>query len=200
MPDSETPFPPFWINDKDHHGWPLEPRVIEAARAIWERTCRAVILKLKDPGRAPEIIEAAAVAVSRALQRAGRDPIRDMESYLYWTCMRRMNRIAARESREQSGHETGALELLAANTAGRRKDDLADQLYVKEVLSLVDPSTRDMFMMRTAGYSWGEIAEMRGYANSHSAEVQFGKKWKAAKARLERSSRRGAGSPERHRL
>ena len=199
MPDSETPFPPFWINDRDHHGRSLEPRVIEAARAIWERAYRAVILKLKDPGRAPEIIEIAAIAVSRALQRTNRDPIRDMEAYLYWTCMRRMNRIAARESREQSGHETGALEVLAANTAGRRKDDLADELYVKEVLSLVDPSTRDMFMMRIAGYSWGEIARMRGYANSHSAEVQFGKKWKAAKARLERSSRRTAGPLRRER-
>jgi hypothetical protein len=158
-----------------------------------------VILKLKDPGRAPEIIENAAVAVSRALQRAGRDPIRDMESYLYWTCMRRINRIAARESREQSGHATSTLELLAANTAGKRTDDPADGIYVKEVLSLVDPGTREIFTMRIAGYSWGEIAEMRGYANSHSAEVQFGKKWKAAKARLERSPWRGAGSPERQR-
>ena len=92
---------------------------------------------------------------------------------------------------------TSTLELLAANTAGKRTDDPADGIYVKEVLSLVDPGTQEILMMRIAGYSWGEIAEMRGYANSHSAEVQFGKKWKAAKARLYRSSRRGAESPER---
>ncbi len=199
MPDTETPFPPFWINDRDHHGRPLEPRVIEAACAIWERACRAVILRLKDPGRAPEIIEAAAAAVSRRLQRPGRDTIRDLEAYLAWACIRRIDRIAARESKEQTGHETGALELLAASTSERRQNDPADELYVKEVLSVLDPDTRELFMMRVAGYSWGEIAEMRGYANSHSAEVQFGKKWKAAKERLERSSRRRAGSLERQR-
>ncbi len=78
MPDRETPFPPFGINDRDHHGRPLEPRVIEAASAIWERACRAVSLRLKDAGGAPEIIEAAAAAVSRRLLRPGRDQIRDL--------------------------------------------------------------------------------------------------------------------------
>lgn len=193
MPDRETPFPPFWINDRDHHGRPLEPIVIQAARAIWERVCRAVILKLKDPGRAPEIIEAAAAAVSRALQRPGRDPIRDMEAYLAWACIRRINRIAARENREQTGHEIVTLEALTANKAGRPEDDLVDELYVKELLSNMDPGTREIFMMRVAGYSWGEIAKMRGYASGHSAEVQFGKKWKAARGRIERLSRREAG-------
>jgi hypothetical protein len=193
MPDKESPFPPFWINDRDHHGRPLEPAVIEAARAVWDRVHREVSFKLKDPGRAPEIIEAAAVAVSRALQRATRDPIRDMEAYLTWACIRRINRIAARENREQTGHEIGTLDVLSANKAGRTEDNLVDELYVKELLSNMDIGTREIFMLRATGYSWGEIAKMRGYASPHSAEVQFGKKWKAAKARIERLSRREAG-------
>ena len=65
MPDGETPIPPFWINDRDHHGRPLEPAVIEAARAIWDRARREVIFKLKDPGRVPEISEAAALPDTR---------------------------------------------------------------------------------------------------------------------------------------
>lgn len=197
MPDTETPFPPFWINDRDRHGRPLEPMVIEAARAIWERACRGVAQKLKDPGRASEIIEATAAAVSRRLQRPGRDPIRDMEAYLLWACVRRINRIALRERSEQSGHETRTLEMLAANAAGRRTEDLAEELYVKEVLALVDPGTRELFTLRVAGYSWGEIARMRNYATPHSAEVQFGKKWNAARERLERMSRRATGPRKR---
>ena len=194
MPDSETPFPPFWINDRDHHGRPLEPRVVEAARTVWERACRSVIHLLKDPGRAPEVVEAVAAAVSRRLRRTGLDPIRDVDSYLYWACVRRAKRIASRESTEQTGHETAALESLAANTAGQRKVDPADELYVKEILSLVDPPTRELFTLRVAGYSWGEIAKLRNYANAHSAEVQFGKKWKAAMARIERRSKRAGGA------
>jgi hypothetical protein len=193
MPDGETPIPPFWINDRDRHGRPLEPAVIEAARAIWDRAHREVIFRLKDPGRAPEIIEATAVAVSRALQRAGREPIRDVEAYLAWACIRRINRIAVRENREQTGHEIVTLEVLSANKAGRTEDNLVDELYVKELLSNMDTGTREIFMLRATGYSWGEIAKMRGYASPHSAEVQFGKKWKAVKARIERLSRREAG-------
>ncbi len=189
MPDTETPFPPFWINDRDHHGRPLEPRVIAAARTVWGRACRSVIHLLRDPGRAPEIVEAVAAAVSRRLRRTGLDPIRDVEAYLYWACVRSAKRIASRESTEQTGHETAALESLAANTAGQRNVDPADELYVKEILSLVDSPTRELFLMRAAGYPWGEIAKMRGYANAHSAEVQFGKKWKAALARIERRSK-----------
>ncbi len=197
MPDTETPFPPFWINDRDHHGRPLEPSVIQAARSVWGRACRSVSQLLRDPGRAPEIIEMVAAAVSRRLRRTGLDPIRDVESYLYWACVRRAERIVVRESREQTGHETAALESLAANTAGQKKVDPADKLYVKEILSLVDSPTRELFLMRAAGYPWGEIAKMRGYANAHSAEVQFGKKWKAAMARIARRSKRAAGAFER---
>ena len=149
---------------------------------------------LKDPGRVPEVIEMVAAAVSRRLRRNGLDPIRDVEAYLYWACVRRAERIVARESRVQTGHETAALESLAANTAGQKKVDPADELYVKEILSLVDSPTRELLLMRAAGYPWGEIAQMRGYANAHSAEVQFGKKWKAALARIERRSKTAGGA------
>lgn len=194
MADKETPYPPFWINDRDHHGRPLEPRVFEAARTIWDRILREVSFKLKDPGRGPEIIEATAAAVSRALRRASRDPIRDVESYLAWACVRRINRIAVRESREQGGHATESLEFLAVNSAGNREDRLLDELRMKELLSNMDHGTREIFAMRVEGYSWKEIARRRGYANAHSAEVQFGKGLKAAKASLERRSRRGPES------
>ena len=57
MANHEKPFPQFWINDKDHHGRPLDPRVIEAARISWERVLRTARVKLKDPDEGPQIVE-----------------------------------------------------------------------------------------------------------------------------------------------
>jgi hypothetical protein len=53
MPDTETPFPPFWINDRDHHGRPLEPRVIERPCGLGTGV-PLVIHLLKDPAGHPK--------------------------------------------------------------------------------------------------------------------------------------------------
>ena len=50
MPEHGRSDPPFWINDRDHHGRPLDPRVIEATRAIAARfpDIRVLILSAYD--------------------------------------------------------------------------------------------------------------------------------------------------------
>lgn len=184
--------PPFWIRDKDDFGRPLNPDVLSAAERIWERVLYLAESKLNDRTRAAEVLELAALAVSRALRRRGREPIRDLDAYLYWACTRRFARIAAKESRVQFGHEPGRLELIAANAVDCGLDEFYDEVQLKELLSCMDARTRWLFALRCQGYSWPETAKQMGYLNGHSAEVQF---WKGVRAARRRLSRRSAPKP-----
>jgi len=192
MEDWKRSNAPFWIRDKDDFGRPVDPDVLSAAERIWERVLYLAESKLKDRTRAAEVLELTALAVSRALRRRGREPIRDLDAYLYWACSRRFERIAAKESRVQFAHEPGHLELIAANPADCWVDEFYDEVQLKELLSCMDPRTRRLFALRCQGYSWPETAEQMGYLNGHSAEVQF---WKGVRAARRRLSRRSAPKP-----
>lgn len=188
MSDREQPIPQFWISNRDHHGRPLDPRVIEAARVGWERVLRCARAKLKDPDDGPQIVERVALTVSRIVRRADHPPIQDLGAYFVWACIRAINRIAARESREESGHAPEWLERIGPRTVENWLDSLLEDLRLEQLLSHVDHPTRRMFAMRCEGYSWNQIAARLGYANGHSAEVQFGKGLAAVRTRLLRRS------------
>lgn len=190
MADREKPYPQFWINERDHHGRPLDPRVIEAARVSWERVLRCARAKLKDPDDGPQIVEHTALTVSRAIRGTDHPPIQDLVAYFIWACVRQINRIAARESREESGHAAEQLERISARNAGSGLDSLLDELQLEQLLYYVDEPIRKMFVMRCERYSWDQIAARLGYANGHSAEVQYGKGLAAARRRLLRRSQR----------
>jgi hypothetical protein len=189
MADREKLFPQFWINERDHHGRSLDPKVIEAARVSWERILRCARAKLRDPDEGPQIVERMALIVSRALRRTEHRPIQDLAAYFTWACVRQINRIAARESREQSGHAVEHLERISARDAGSWFDSILEELQLEQLLYYLDNSTRKMFAMRCEGYSWDQIALRLGYANGHSAEVQYGKGLAAARRRLSRRGR-----------
>lgn len=190
MSDRERPFPQFWISNRDHHGRPLDPTVIEAARVAWERVLHYARAKLRDPDDGPQIVERMALTVSRIVRRIDHPPIQDLVAYFVWACIRAINRIAARESREESGHVPEELERIGARAAGNRPGGLLDELRLEQLLSYIDQPTRQMFAMRCEGYSWNQIAARLGYANGHSAEVQYGKGLAAARRRLLRRSQR----------
>jgi len=184
--------PPFWIRDKDDFGRPLNPDVLSAAERIWERVLYLAESKLNDRTRAAEVLELTVLAVSRALRRRGREPVRDLDAYLYWACSRRFDRIATKESRVQFGHDPGHLELIAANAVDCWVDEFHDEFQLEELLSCMDARTRRLFAQRCQGYSWQETAEQMGYLNGHSAEVQF---WKGVGAARRRFSPRSAPKP-----
>ena len=68
MPEHGRSDPPFWINDKDERGQPLDAEVIGAAERIWARVVMLTRSRLHDVSRSAEILEATAAAVSRALR------------------------------------------------------------------------------------------------------------------------------------
>jgi hypothetical protein len=186
MEEWKSSNPPFWIRDKDDFGRPLDPDVLSAALRIWERVLSLTESKLNDRTRAAEVLELTALAVSRAIRRRDRKPIRDLDAYLYWACLRRLDRIAVKESRVQFGHDPGRLELMAARAADCWVDEFPGEFQLKELLSCMDARTLRFLACRCQGYSRQETAEQTGYVNAHSAEVQFCKGVKAAQRRLSR--------------
>ena len=186
MEDCTRSIPPFWIRDKDDFGRPLDPNVLSAARRIWERVLSLTESKLNDRTRAAEVLELTALAVSRTLRRHDHEPVRDLDAYLYWACLRRLERIAAKENRVQFGNDLGRLERMAAKAASCRLDGFPGEFQVNELLSCMDARTQRLFTFRCQGYSWQETAERTGHLNGHSAEVQFSKGVKAAQQRLTR--------------
>jgi hypothetical protein len=163
--------------------------IIEAARVSWERVLRCARAKLKDPNEGPQIVERMALTVSRAIRGTDHPPIQDLAAYFTWACVRQINRIAARESREESGHAAEQLERIGAGDAGDWFDSLFEELQLEQLLYYLDEPIRKMFAMRCEGYSWDQIAVRVGYANGHSAEVQYGKGLAAARRRLSRRAR-----------
>jgi len=187
MPEHGRSDPPFWINDKDERGQPLDAEVLGAAERIWARVVVLTRSRLHDVSRAAEILEATAAAVSRALRRRSAEPaVRDIDAYLLYAFIRRLHKIAAKESRLQSGHSSEMLASFAART-GPQPSEVDAEIQLRELLSYMDFRTRGMFALRCEGYSWKQIAEQLDFKSGHSAEVQFNKGLQAARMRLMRA-------------
>ena len=187
MPEHGRSDPPFWINDKDERGQPLDAEVLGAAERIWARVVVLTRSGLHDVSRSAEILEATAAAVSRALRRRSAEPaVRDIDAYLLYAFIRRLHKIAAKESRLQSGHSSEILASFAART-GPQPSEVDAEIQLRELLSYMDFRTRGMFALRCEGYSWKQIAEQLDFKSGHSAEVQFSKGLQAARMRLMRA-------------
>ena len=70
----------LWIRDRDSLGNMIDRRLREAAHRVWERTRMIVIRYLAEDTEAPEILEAAVDAASRAM--ANHQSIQFFEGYL----------------------------------------------------------------------------------------------------------------------
>lgn len=180
----KVPDPPFWIRETDDSGYPLEPSVLRAAQKMWKRILQLTESKLKDTTRAAEILEVTAHAVSNRLRQPDHPPVQDLDAYLYRACVNKIGEIARDEARERGGHDLSQLELLAAANPDGWQERLFSELLVGQLLSYMDLRTRMLFMHRSSGRSWQETATLTGYADGHSAEVQFWKGLKAARERL----------------
>jgi hypothetical protein len=186
MPEYGRSDPPFWINDKDERGQPLDAEVLRAAERIWARVVVLTRSRLREVSRSAEILEATAIAVSRALCRRPAEPVHDIDAYLLYAFIRRLHKIAAKESRLQSGHSSHMLAYFAART-GPQPSGVDAEIQLRELLSYMDFRTRRMFALRCEGYSWKQIAEQLDFKSGHSAEVQFNKGSRAARVRLMRA-------------
>jgi hypothetical protein len=161
------------IGNEDSLGHTIDLRLIAAAQAVWERACLLVIRYLADDTEAPEILETVVDAASRAM--AKNKPIKSFEAYLLKGVARQSLRRRRRNQRIR--YVDGAvLERLAGPVSTDRDRELDNAKRLKIFRACMDEDGRTMYDFRTLDFGWRWIAELMGYADAHSAEVQYGKK------------------------
>lgn len=176
--DSQTR---LWIPKRDSLGNAVDARLIEAAHRIWERARLVVIRYLADDTDAAEIVEAAVDSASRRM--GNHHTIQCFEAYLFRSVVRDSIR---RFKRHQKIFylDNGSLERIAAPVS-MDLDRMLDEVKRIEVLrACMDQACRDMYDLRVLEYDWRSIAKIMGYADAHTAEVQFRKKLNRAIDRL----------------
>jgi hypothetical protein len=72
--------------------------------------------------------------------------------------------------------DTADLERLAGPTSIDLDRKLDDANRIDVLRACMDEHVRKMYDLRVLGYDWRTIARYMGYADAHSAEVQFRKK------------------------
>lgn len=163
----------FWIRNPDSLGNLVDQRLIEAANRVWERARLTVMRYLADDTEAPEIFEAAVDSASRAL--ASHQAIQFPEAYLLRSVAREAIRRYRRNQRI-TYVDTDQLERLAGPVFLDLDRKLDDAKRLDVLRGCMDEHGCTMFDLRVLGLDWGYIAKLMGYADAHSAEVQFRKK------------------------
>ncbi len=184
---------PLWISETDERGNRVRREVIEAAHRIWKRVLGYLRREGHDLVPAAEILESACHCVSRAIRRnRERNPVRDLDSYLYWAFVRKYHRRMIREGRIQY------VESVETFADGNLEPDhswvsmLEDEIQLKQFLSYLEPKIRVMLIRRLQGDRWAEIGQMFGIS-AHNAEVQFANAIKKARRRLFGKGSEGRG-------
>lgn len=171
----------LWIRDRDSLGNTVDQRLIEAAYRIWERARLVVIRYLTDDTEAPEILETAVDSASRVM--SSRQSIQFFEAYLLKSVTRESFRRLRRNQRIEYVDGTD-LERLASPVSSNLDRQLDDAKQLEFFRACMDDVGRTMYDLRVTNHSWRRIAKLTGYADAHSAEVQFGKKFDKAMDRF----------------
>jgi len=151
----------------------VDQELIEAAYRAWERARLTVIRYLAEDTEAPEILEAAVDGASRVLA-SGR-PIQSLESYLLRSVAREAIRRHQRNQRV-AYIDPADLEHVAGTVCLDLDRQLDDAKRIEVLRACLDEHGRTMYDLRVMGFGWKYIATLMGYADGHSAEVQFRKK------------------------
>jgi RNA polymerase sigma factor (sigma-70 family) len=158
--------------------------VSSAAHRIWPRVLNHVRYRGQELESAAEILESAAHSVSRALNRRSSEPVRSLDSYLFWAFIRRYGRWLAKIRKVRYIGGTEVLDTRPAN--GDPVASRENSIQIDQVAAAMDPFLRAMLVRRLAGDSWGEIGSALGLS-SHSAEVQFSAGLKKVRERLSKT-------------
>ena len=172
-----------WPRDKS--GRAIEPDLVDAAERNWTRIRAYARRHQQDSARTANFLEATVVALSRARKSNGRlmRPIRNLDNYIYWAFVRRLNRKLAREPNIETVGSTQDLDSLTGTRTNADLTSIEQELLVKEVMTFFDEKPREMFSLRKAGYSWRDVAgALKTTANN--AQARFNQGFKRAQGRI----------------
>jgi DNA-directed RNA polymerase specialized sigma24 family protein len=171
----------LWIRDRDSLGNAVDRRLIEAAHGVWDRARLLVIRYLAEDTEAAEILEAAVDSASRALSR--RESIQFFDRYLLRSVARECIRRHRRNQRIEYV-DSANMERLAGALSTDVDGQLDDAKRIEALRACMDERGRTMYDLRVLGFKWRSIARLTGYADAHTAEVQFRRKIDKALERL----------------
>src|SRR5438132_6371795 len=100
MAEGAQPNSSFRISPVDRLGRSISPLVRDAAEQIGRRAIQHAEKLQVDPAIAENLLEEAAAAVSRAVDRkrnCAQDPVRDLRAYLFRAFIRRVNKTVKRQ-------------------------------------------------------------------------------------------------------
>ena len=145
---------------RDRSGEPIEQDLVDAGERNWTRVYAYAQRHQQDSAQTANLLEAILVAISRARKTNGRlmRPIRNLDNYIYWAFVRRLNRQLAREPKIET---VGSLQDLEAHPGIRAKavsPSIEEELLVKEVMTFLGERPEEMFSLRKTGYSWRDVA------------------------------------------
>jgi len=163
----------LWIRDRDSLGNTVDHRLVEAAHRVWARARLVVVRYLAEDTEAPEILEAAVDSASRAL--GNRQSIQFFEAYLLKSVARESVR-RLRKNKRVEYVDTADLERFAGPVLTDLDRHLDDSKRIEVFRACMDEHGRAMYDLRVLNFGWRAIAKLTGYADAHSAEVQFRKK------------------------
>ena len=172
----------LWIRSPDSLGNEVDRRLIEAAHRVWERARFVVIRYLAEDTETAEILEE--VVDSASCSRNGHGSIQNLDAYLLKSVARESIR-RRRKNRRIKFVDPTDLERLAGAVAYDWDRALDDEKWMDLLLASLDARGREMFQYRVLEYDWRFIADVMGYSNYHSAEVQFRKKLDKALKRIQ---------------
>jgi hypothetical protein len=172
-----------WPRDKS--GRAIEQDLVDAAERNWARIDAYARRHQQDTARTSNLLEATLLALSRARKSNGRlmRPIRNLDNYLYWAFVRRLNRVMATEPQIE---HVGSIQDLEAHRDIRPtavSPTIEEELLVKEVTTFLDEKTREMFSLRKTGYSWRDAARTLKIT-ANNAQACFSQGLKRAQARI----------------
>jgi DNA-directed RNA polymerase specialized sigma24 family protein len=160
----------LWIRSRDSLGNVVDPRLIEAANQVWERARLVVVRYLAEDTEAAEILEAALDSASRTMGSCR--SIQFFEAYLLRSVARESIRRFRRNQRI-TYVDKADLERIAGPVPADLDRELDEAKRIELLRACMDEHGRTMYDLRVLDYNWRSIAKLLGYADAHSAEVQF---------------------------
>jgi len=163
--------PPFWLRATDESGAPIDPRVREAAQALWPWAYRQVEALLHDAPCAAELLEEVAIDVSIRLQ-ASPEVGANLKGYLRTSFHHRVRSQLLRINRLvhqglvrelESAHQMQAPDWIRAIEA---------DLSVQFLVAYLPHPVRHMLNRRLLGFSWREIGGSIG-TSAKNARARF---------------------------
>jgi DNA-directed RNA polymerase specialized sigma24 family protein len=163
----ETLWPALETGYLDEFG-PVDPEVHRVARDVWPRAEHLALDLTGDAALGYRLLKRAVAAIS-ALSAERREQIRDLPPYLFQA----YKRLVLAELEKANGHRAG--DLLAAQIVGPSQpgaEAVERHILVAQLVSRMDPWTREVFENLTLGYSFAEIGRALD-SNPHVVRNRF---------------------------